>query len=201
MKQMKNIYCALLLLLCIGCNSVDTPREGDIIFQRAINEQSELIELVTESTITHCGIIVERDSALYVLHVDRTVTLSPLQGFINHGANSEYTLMRATNKEVKIDLKKYMLAEYDYQMKFDNNRYYNAELVYEIYKNDLGIELCQPRPIKEYNIKGLEGMLSERRIELDRPIVAPIDLYNSKKLKAYKTQPQVNKEKLKNNKK
>ncbi|MBP3349018.1 MAG: hypothetical protein J6L03_00070 [Bacteroidaceae bacterium] len=198
---MKNIYCALLLLLCIGCNSVDTPREGDIIFQRAINEQSELIELVTESTITHCGIIVERDSAQYVLNVDRKVTLSPLQGFINHGANSEYTLMRATNKEVKIDLKKYMLAEYDYQMKFDNNRYYNAELVYEIYKNDLGIELCQPRPIKEYNIKGLEGMLSERRIEFDRPIVAPIDLYNSEKLKTYKTQPQVNKEKLKNNKK
>ena len=201
MKQVKNIYCALLLLLCIGCNNVDNPREGDIIFQKAINEQSELIEHVTGSPITHCGIIVMRDNAPYVLHVDRIVTITPLQSFINHGVKSEYTLMRATNKEVKIDLKKYMLAEYDHLLKFDNKRYYNAELVYEIYKNDLNIELCQPRSINEYNIKGLEGTLSERRIEFDRPIVAPIDLYNSKKLKAYKTQPQVDKENSKNNKK
>lgn len=191
---MKNIYYALLLLLCIGCNKVENPREGDIIFHTVHNEQSAFIEYISQSPINHCGIIIERDSSMYVLHVNNTVTLTPLHRFIEHGNGSDYTLMRATNKAVKIDYKKYMLAEYDYQMQLDNNRYYSSELVYEIYKNDLGIELCQPRSMKEYHVEGMENILGQRRIRPDQGVVTPIDLYNSKKLKAYKTQPQFDKE-------
>ena len=193
---MKKIYYALLLLLCIGCSNTKTPREGDIIFQTANNEQSALLGHLSQSPITHCGVIVEHDSTLCVLHVDNTVRLTPLHTFIRHGAKGEYTLMRATDKDVKIDYKKYMLAEYDQQMLMGNNRYYSSELVYDIYKNDLGMELCQPRPIGEYNINGVVEVLQARYIKPHQPIVTPADLYNSEILKSYKTTEQVEKEKL-----
>ena len=191
---MKKFYYALLLLLCIGCNNIKTPREGDIIFQTVKSEQTALFEHLSESPINHCGIVVARDSNLYVLHVDRAVTLTPLHTFIRHGEKGEYTLMRATNEIVKIDSKKYMLANYDPQMRMGNNRYYNSELVYDIFKNDLGIELCQPRPISEYHIDGIVEFLQSSRIRPDQAIVTPADIYNSEKLKAYKTQEQANKE-------
>jgi hypothetical protein len=111
----------------------------------------------------------------------------PLHSFIKQGARSEYTIMRATDKEVKIDYNKYMLAEYDFLLSLDNDRYYNSELVYLIYKNDLGIELCQPRAIKDYKIEGMESMLSERRIKLNQLVVSPADLFNSKKLRTIQT--------------
>ncbi len=192
---MKNIYYALLLLLCIGCNNIDKPREGDIIFQTVNNERTALLEHLSESPINHCGIVIMRDSSLYVLHVDQTVTLTPLHTFMRHGEKGEYTLMRATNNPVKIDYKKYMLANYDRQLRMGNNRYYNAELVYDIFKNDLGIELCQPRPVCEYHIDGIVEILQRCQIRPDQAIVTPADIYKSEKLKVYKTQEQANKEK------
>ena len=183
---MKNFCYALLLLLCISCTDTN-PCEGDIIFQTTQNDQSILIEKATKSPMTHCGIIIARDNGLHVLHVDKVVRLTPLATFIKHGVKSQYVIKRATNKEIKIDLEKYILKEYDFQLLFDNNSYYSSELVYDIYKNDLGIELCQPRPIKEYNITGFETMLGERQIKPDQYVVAPADLYNSKKLKQVQT--------------
>jgi hypothetical protein len=184
---MKNIYYALLLLLCIGCNKVENPREGDIIFHTAHNEQSAFIEYISQSPINHCGIIIERDSSMYVLHVNNTVTLTPLHRFIEHGNGADYTLMRATNKAVKIDYKKYMLAEYDYQMQLDNNRYYSSELVYEIYKNDLGIELCQPRMVKEHDVSEMIYFSNKYYVKPNNPIITTTDLYNSKELKLVQT--------------
>ena len=191
---MKKIYYTLLLLLCIGCNNIKTPREGDIIFQTVKNERTTLLEHLSESPINHCGIVVARDSNLYVLHVDRTVTLTPLHTFMRHGEKGEYTLMRATNETMKIDYKKYMLAEYDQQMLMGNNRYYSSELVYDIFKNDLGIELCQPRPISEYHIDGIVEFLQSCRIRPNQPIITPADIYNSDKLKVYKTREQATRE-------
>ena len=184
---MRNFCLSLLLLLCVGCNTDTKPREGDIIFNTGTKNQSALLERATQSTITQCGIIIKKDDGFYVLHVDKSVTMIPLHSFIKQGARSEYTIMRATDKEVKIDYNKYMLAEYDFLLSLDNDRYYNSELVYLIYKNDLGIELCQPRAIKDYKIEGMESMLSERRIKLNQLVVSPADLFNSKKLRTIQT--------------
>ena len=187
---MKKIFYTLLLLLCVGCNNIEAPREGDIIFQTVKNQRGALLEHLSESPINHCGIVVVRDSNLYVLHADRNVILTPLHNFIQHGEKVEYTLMRTKNKEIKIDYKKYMLADYDEQMQLGNHRYYSSELVYEIYKNDLGIELCTPRPVIEYNYQEIVGWLRHNKIKPDEQIVTPADIYNSKELKIYKTTKQ-----------
>ena len=36
-------------------------REGDVIFQTSLSQQSPLIKMGTRSTITHCGVVVMKD--------------------------------------------------------------------------------------------------------------------------------------------
>lgn len=186
--DMKKFYYLLLVLLCIGCSKDDSPREGDIIFQTQPTALSSVIQTATQSEISHCGIIVQKEDGLYyVLHADRRTHLTPLSTYISRGFKDKYSIKRATNKKVKIDYKKYLGKEEDIRMQFNNDRYYNAELVYHIYLNDLGIELCQPRRIDSYNIKGMEGMLMERGIRPNQEVVAPADLYNSAQLSTIRT--------------
>ena len=64
--------------------------------------------------------------------------------------------------------------------KFNNNRMYCSELVYLIYKEQFGIELCKPRPIKSYNTFGLKKVMKERGMNMNQLVVAPSDLLQYK---------------------
>lgn len=59
---------------------------------------------------------------------------------------------------------------------------YCSELVYDIYKRLLGVELCKPRPVRDYAICGLDKVLTKRGIDKDQLVVAPGDLYESTQL-------------------
>ena len=180
----KLLYLSLLLIMCIGCSVDKTPREGDIIFQTKFSQEGQFLETISGSDINHCGIVIMKDdSTLHVLHMDDRMRLTPLSNFVQHGQQKKFSIRRATNKEVKIDYKKYMRSIKDLRLRLDDNQYYNSELVYRIYKEDLGIELCKPRPISEYNIAGIDTMLMQQGIHLQQEIVTPADIYNSRRLK------------------
>ena len=53
---------------------------------------------------------------------------------------------------------------------------YCSELVYVIYKEQLGKQLCQPRKISSYRTKGLQKIMRKRHISPDQYVVAPSDL-------------------------
>lgn len=53
--------------------AVGEVREGDVIFQTSLSEQSPLIQIGTRSKISHCGIIVMRGGKPYVLETLRTL--------------------------------------------------------------------------------------------------------------------------------
>lgn len=178
---MKKLLYLLLIIICVGCNKEIPLREGDIIFQTEVNEESKVWHNLTGSDITHCGILVKKkDGSFYVLHMQDRMMLTSLGAFINHGLKNKYSIGRVSNEEIKIDYKKYMNAKKDYRLRMNDNQYYNAELVYRIYKEDLGIELCTPRPIGEYNI---DSTFVGYGIHPKQPIVSPFDLYNSPKVK------------------
>jgi hypothetical protein len=85
MKKIIPVFVALLLF--VGCNGEkgdkvhsvaednyssvqmlkDKLKEGDIIFHTSKSKQSPLIQYATMSTLSHCGIIVEKKGDLYVL--------------------------------------------------------------------------------------------------------------------------------------
>ena len=174
----------------------DTPitdvREGDVIFHTSQSSQSPLIQIGTRSHITHCGIIVMRDGRPYVLETLKTLVLTPLDKFIARGKDGKYWLKRSDKENIKIDYAHYLGKPYDLAFSFDNDIYYCSELVYDIYKNQLGIELCKPKQVGDYLILGtdkldkIENTMQRRGITKEQYAVAPVDVFESEYLHSVK---------------
>ncbi|MBR5687176.1 MAG: hypothetical protein IKX36_04375 [Prevotella sp.] len=179
---MKKILFILTIILIavsgFACLGHAEYKEGDIVFQISKSKQSSLIKKATGSKWTHCGIIIEKDKEMYVLEASKTVRLTPLQLWIAQGDGGSIKSRRVIDRTLKIDYKQYLGKPYDLAFRFDNDKWYCSELIYDIYKKQLGIELCQPRPVKDYNIsdKKIQGAMKNRGIKPDQKVVAPSDL-------------------------
>lgn len=168
--------CAMVSSVHVG-SDIDSLREGDIVFQTSESRQSPIIALATRSPWTHCGIVVEKNGSLYVLEASNVVKLTPVKQWVKRGKGGIFKSKRVIEEPVKIKYSKYLGTAYDMQFKFNNGKYYCSELVYEIYKEQFGIELCKPRQVKEYNLS--ETVLKEmarRGIKGTQLVVAPCDL-------------------------
>lgn len=182
------LFCSSIVLLYLvaflSCSRPETNKlkEGDIVFQTSTTQQAPLIIAATHSQWSHCGIIIEKTDGLYVLEAISTVSLTPYQQWVDRGRGKRVGVKRYTEEPVKIKYSKYLGKPYDLAFKFDNGKLYCSELVYDIYKRQLGVELCKPRPVRDYNLYGMEKQLSKRGISKDQLVVAPSDLYDSKLL-------------------
>ena len=197
---MKKVFLTLgitLLILVLPFRSIVTEviaaqtepvkevREGDIIFQTSQSQQSPLIQIATRSKISHCGIIVMKNGKPYVLETLKTLTLTPLDKFIARGKGGKYWLKRSKKENIKIKYGSYLGKPYDLAFKFDNDKFYCSELIYDIYKNQLGIELCEPKKVSDYLILGtdklpqIEKAMKKRGITKEQYAVAPVDIFES----------------------
>lgn len=164
---------------------VSEVREGDVIFQTSKSQQSPLIQIGTRSKITHCGIIVMRGGKPYVLETLKTLVLTPLDKFIARGEDGKYWIKRSSRENIKIKYAKYLGRPYDLAFKFDNGRFYCSELVYDIYQKQLGIQLAEPRQVKDYlilftdRLPKLKRAIKRRGISKEQYAIAPVDIFNS----------------------
>ena len=170
--------------------TVSEVREGDVIFQTSKSQQSPLIQIGTRSKITHCGIIVMRGGKPYVLETLKTLVLTPLDKFIARGEEGKYWIKRSSKENIKIKYAKYLGRPYDLAFKFDNGRFYCSELVYDIYQKQLGIELAEPRQVKDYlilftdRLPKLRRSMKRRGISKEQYAIAPVDIFNSEYLES-----------------
>ena len=169
---------------------VSEVREGDVIFQTSKSQQSPLIQIGTRSKITHCGIIVMRGGKPYVLETLKTLVLTPLDKFIARGEDGKYWIKRSSKENIKIKYAKYLGKPYDLAFKFDNGRFYCSELVYDIYQKQLGIQLAEPRQVKDYlilftdRLPKLKRAMKRRGISKEQYAIAPVDIFNSEYLES-----------------
>ena len=169
---------------------VSEVREGDVIFQTSKSQQSPLIQIGTRSKITHCGIIVMRGGKPYVLETLKTLVLTPLDKFIARGEDGKYWIKRSKKENIKIKYAKYLGKPYDLSFKFDNGKFYCSELVYDIYQKQLGIQLAEPRQVKDYfilftdHIPKLKRARKRRGISKEQYAIAPVDIFNSEYLES-----------------
>ena len=169
---------------------VSEVREGDVIFQTSQSQQSPLIQIGTRSKITHCGIIVMRGGKPYVLETLKTLVLTPLDKFIARGEDGKYWIKRSKKENIKIKYAKYLGRPYDLAFKFDNGRFYCSELVYDIYQKQLGIQLAEPRQVKDYlilftdRLPKLKRAMKRRGISKEQYAIAPVDIFNSEYLES-----------------
>ena len=166
-------------------DTVKEVREGDVIFQTSQSQQSPLIQIATRSKISHCGIIVMKNGKPYVLETLKTLVVTPLDKFIARGEGGKYWLKRSNKENIKIKYDSYLGKPYDLAFKFDNDKFYCSELIYDIYKNQLGIELCEPKKVSDYLILGtdklpqIEKAMKKRGITKEQYAVAPVDIFES----------------------
>ena len=151
-------------------------KEGDIVFQISKSSQSPLIQYATGSPWSHCGIVVNKKGRFYVLEASNVVKLTPIEDWCKRGRFSSVKKRRVLDKDIKVRYTKYLGKPYDLAFKFDNGRYYCSELVWLIYKEQFGVELCKPKRIKEYNLAGIRNHLIKRGMDENQLVVAPSDL-------------------------
>ena len=197
MKKILIILGIILLIFALPFSSMVTEtftaqtelikdiREGDVIFQTSQSEQSPLLQIATRSKITHCGIIVMKNGKPYVLETLKTLVVTPLDKFIARGEGGKYWLKRSHKENIKIKYGSYLGKSYDLAFKFDNGKFYCSELIYDIYKNQLDIELCKPKKVSDYLILGtdklpqIEKAMKKRGITKEQYAVAPVDIFES----------------------
>ncbi len=173
---MRKALLVLLATLVAGEAHATDWKEGDIVFQISKSEQSPLIQYATGSPWSHCGIVVEKGGRFYVLEASNVVKLTPVEDWCKRGRFSSVRKRRVLDRDVKVRYSKYLGKPYDLAFRFDNGKYYCSELVWLIYKEQFGIELCKPRKIKEYNLLGIRKRLVRRGMDENQLVVAPADL-------------------------
>ena len=159
--------------------SVKLPsvKEGDIIFQTSKSSQSKLIQYATNSPMSHCGIVVKVGKDYQVLEASNVVKLTSLSDFIAKGQAHKYWIKESKLKGQHIQYKQYLGKKYDLAFKFNNNKYYCSELIYDIYKEQFDIVLCEPKHVKDYKLDGLDKIIKQRGIDMNQLVIAPVDLY------------------------
>jgi hypothetical protein len=214
MKKTKYIFAAITFLMSFGCalfianamfgnilfgakpvNQLEQIQEGDMIFQTSQSEQCQAVRIATNSKFSHCGIVFIEKGKKYVFEAVQPVKYTPLETWISHGEGNKFVVTRLKNapnllnaetiRKMKTYGKTLNNKNYDSYFEWSDSKIYCSELIWKIYKNGAGIELCPLQKLKDFNLndKRVQVILAERygtKIPLEESVVAPSNLEQSK---------------------
>lgn len=214
MKKTKYIFAIITFLMSFGCalviaNSMfgnilfgtrpvtvlDKIQEGDMIFQTSQSKQSEAIRIATNSKFSHCGIVFIEKGEKYVFEAVQPVKYTPLKTWITRGKENHFVVTRLKNasmllssetlQKMKNYAKGFNNKDYDLYFEWSDDKIYCSELIWKIYKNGAGIELCPLQKLKDFNLKDarVQVILAEKygnKIPLEENVIAPSNLEQSK---------------------
>lgn len=172
-------------------------RDGDIIFQTSLSNQSKAIQLATKSKYSHVGLVLIEDGKPVVLEAASEVVRTPLGKWIARGKDQKYVVMRLKQADAKLnpeslnklkaEARKYRGKPYDLYFGWSDDSIYCSEMVWKIYQRALGIELGTLRQIKDFDLShpAVKAKMKERygdSIPYDEQVIAPSDIFNASNL-------------------
>ena len=213
-KKTKYIFGTITFLMSFGCalfiansmfgnilfgekpaNLLGKIQDGDMIFQTSESKQCEAVRIATNSKFSHCGIVFIENGKKYVLEAVQPVKYTPLESWITHGSQNHFVVTRLKNASKILNtqtlqkMKAYGHSlkdkNYDLYFEWSDDKIYCSELIWKIYKNGAGIEICPLQKLKDFNLKDIrvQAILAERygtKIPLEENVVAPSNLEQSK---------------------
>ena len=197
MKSLTLISLFLISLGCVKTQNIDfnNLKDGDIIFHTSKSSQSSMLKKVTNSNLTHVGMIFSNKGELFVYEAIQPVKITSLKSFIKRGQDSKYKVMRPKfelsnedKKKMFSYAKKQLGKNYDSKFQWSDNKMYCSELVWKIYK-EIGVELCETKKFSDYNLSNslastaINKRYKNTKFNLSEKVVAPSDLFESSKLK------------------
>ncbi|MBL7950903.1 MAG: peptidoglycan peptidase [Flavobacteriales bacterium] len=138
----------------------DALREGDIVFQQTGGEQGRAVQLATGSPWTHVGILFKESGRWMVYEAVGPVLSTPLDEWTAHGEDGHWVAKRWVGAEkmdaaqLRAQLHKagarFRGLPYDLQFGWNDERIYCSELVWKMYAEGPGVELCKPKPMRDH---------------------------------------------------
>lgn len=177
-------------------------RSGDIIFQTSLSGQSKAIQLATHSEYSHCGIIYKNNNDYFVYEAVEPVRFTPLNKWISRGQDGHFVIKRLKNADQILTPavlnrmnqveEKYKGRHYDIYFEWTNDKMYCSELIWKVYKESTGIEICKLEKLKDFDLTSdpVKQKMKERygdRIPLDETVVSPAGIYKSRLLEMVKS--------------
>ena len=163
-------------------------REGDVIFQQSTGELPDVIAAVTQSPITHCGMILLEGDEIMVIEAADGVEKTPLVQWIRRGKDEKFALLRpekipagGITKAVS-HANKFIGRPYDLQYEMTDEKIYCSELVYKAYRRGAGVRLGKLQKLGDLKYQGHEGFirkLTSGTLPLDREMITPVALYET----------------------
>lgn len=176
-----------------AANEAPAFKDGDLIFHKSKSSQSLAIQLATHSPYSHCGILYQNKGKWEVLEAVQPVKTTPLNAWIKRGEKGHYVVKRLKDehlldptklKNMKTAGTKMLGKSYDLAFDWSDEKIYCSELIWKIYKEGAGIELCPLQRLGDFDLTNpvVQQKLKERygkNIPLDEPVVPPSALFES----------------------
>ncbi len=197
----KNLILIVVAVFGQSCtdNSVKVDEvlfnNGDIIFHESKSGQGRAVQLATASIYSHVGMIFKDKNEWQVIEAVQPVRVIPLEDFVSHGDGKRFVVKRlkesiADSLWVKCieEAKTYLGKDYDAYFEWSDDRIYCSELIYKVYENSLGIELCKKAKLKDMHLEHpiVQEKLKERygnSIPMNEDVVSPANIFESGLLK------------------
>ena len=170
---------------------------GDIIFQSSKSGQSQAIQLATNSQYSHVGMLFEHDDEWKVLEAVQPVKITPLSKWKKQGdyeyyevkrlKGSDSLLTKSVMEKMKVLGTSWLGKDYDIYFDWSDTELYCSELVWKIYKENLGVEIAALRPLKDFDLTHplVKKTMKERYgddLPLESMMISPGDMYDSELL-------------------
>ena len=167
-----------------------TPREGDIVFQSLPHGPLvDVIEGITESPLSHCGVVMRDPDGRWVVHeAIGVVRLTPLYLWIVRGRGGRIDVWRARDAaaaepgRLREALGRHTGKAYDYRYAPGDEEIYCSELVFKAYRDAAGLELGEWEKLGDLNWRPFEAFIREMEggpLPLDRPMITPVGVTRS----------------------
>jgi hypothetical protein len=172
-------------------------KDGDIVFQTSVSDQSEAIHRATGSPYSHCGVVFFRDGKPYVFEAASTVKFTPLEDWIAAGEGGRFAVQRLKSPNIldseesigklRKTAEEFLGKPYDFTFEWSDHRIYCSELVWKLFDRALGVRIGKLRQLREFDLSDpvVALKVEERygsRIPLEEMVIAPAGIFDSKKL-------------------
>jgi hypothetical protein len=157
MKSLKSIA---ILVLCFASafGFAQKFQNGDLIFIKNKKTGNSLIPN-GKTKFNYVGVIFIENGVPMVYHATEPVSSCSVDDFINLAEGKEYKIRRLYEKELlnadvvatmRSFAKAKLATHYDSKLTLNNDELYNAEFVYKMYQQCVGIPLAKPKTLISY---------------------------------------------------
>jgi hypothetical protein len=168
------------------------PRHGDIVFQSLSHSPlTDMIEGITNSSYSHCGIVEEARGGWKVIEAIGPVRETSLEEWIHQGRNGQFAAYRLKPSYAD-DINKFVSAAhdylgrpYDFRYEMDDSKIYCSELVFKAFRKSTHQDLGHLVKLQDLNWQpytNLIKQLEEGPVPLDREIITPLNLAKAEQL-------------------